>query len=527
MGASLSWRAIVAPTAALVVSVGAAAAVFPESRRPRTEAAALRAEASAYPLLAAFNDAQRDTAQVYLRIWHGAAQFADDSDVSISDLQQHRSRLEPLLPKRSDRDTLNAAYKALEAARGNPDSKVEIGAVGQLSIDLGRLASTATAGASSSGVASLQRAGGATDSVISLDQNIVALRLATGIDPMPANVDLERFVRGYAAGLGPPDKDVTNLVEAFANDIPRDDELGQQILATLGRSELRSFADEARWALTSRETNPNPQPQLAFTRSAHDAIDAVADEVDAAVVRFEQRAKERARALDRRATATQAAAAAAGVGAVLSLLWLLARVAHTIASLRRESERDPLTALLNRAGLRARANLWLGDRSSTPIALGVIDLDRFKQVNDTLGHHAGDEVLRIVANRVTDQVVASTTAVARWGGDEFVVLLQLRRDGAIDDVASVFDRIRIALALPVELGEDIIAMSGSVGASLCSCGGCDVDDLFRSADRLLYDVKRAGRDAVAIGPCGGADEHESAAITDPSQVGHRQLPSNA
>jgi len=152
---------------------------------------------------------------------------------------------------------------------------------------------------------------------------------------------------------------------------------------------------------------------------------------------------------------------------------------------------DGLTGLGNRRALdRARERLADEQGGSSVI---VVDVDRFKQVNDVHGHAAGDEVLRAVADRLRAETRAGDVVV-RAGGDEFVVILEGTSGAVAREIADRFCA-RIGEA-PIDVGGSALAVSVSVGVA---SGDGDVDALVRRADEALYEAKRAGRDGVAGG----------------------------
>lgn len=157
------------------------------------------------------------------------------------------------------------------------------------------------------------------------------------------------------------------------------------------------------------------------------------------------------------------------------------------------SNRRALTENLERALHRARRNQSLG-------AVLFLDLDHFKEVNDSLGHPAGDELLRQVSHRL-QRVVREVDRVARLGGDEFVVLLEQLGpgvDAAQLDALRVGEKICEAIAKPFDLSGRPARISTSVGVSLFPQRLVDVDDLLREADTALYRAKAAGRNQVAF-----------------------------
>jgi diguanylate cyclase (GGDEF)-like protein/PAS domain S-box-containing protein len=159
--------------------------------------------------------------------------------------------------------------------------------------------------------------------------------------------------------------------------------------------------------------------------------------------------------------------------------------------LERQALRDPLTKLPNRLLLMDRARQALGRlrRSHGLVALLFIDLDRFKAVNDNLGHAVGDHLLISVAERVT-QVLRDSDTVARLGGDEFVILAEDLESDA--EALAVAERVLYALEAPFPAGSTEVAMLASVGVSVSHDPGTDPEDLLREADVAMYRAKSAG-----------------------------------
>ena len=155
---------------------------------------------------------------------------------------------------------------------------------------------------------------------------------------------------------------------------------------------------------------------------------------------------------------------------------------------------DQLTGLPNRLLLADRVKIALAQtqRNKLQCAVMFLDLDRFKTINDTLGHAVGDELLIEVARRLRSQVRDSDT-VARLGGDEFVVVLPGIKGR--DDVERVAEKIRTALAAPYTLGSHAVNTTPSIGVALFPDHGDNADALFKCADEAMYDVKGAGRNA--------------------------------
>jgi diguanylate cyclase (GGDEF)-like protein/PAS domain S-box-containing protein len=157
--------------------------------------------------------------------------------------------------------------------------------------------------------------------------------------------------------------------------------------------------------------------------------------------------------------------------------------------------RDPLTGLPNRIALTQAIGMALARRArGEQVGLLFVDLDRFKPVNDLLGHDAGDELLIEVAARLAATVRASDT-VARMGGDEFVVLApRVVSSGALEDLAR---RVERAIAEPFTLRAGVASVTASVGAAIADHGS-DVAALLAEADQAMYQVKSARRHGSAV-----------------------------
>ena len=159
-----------------------------------------------------------------------------------------------------------------------------------------------------------------------------------------------------------------------------------------------------------------------------------------------------------------------------------------------EAQSDALTGLRNRRALdQVLAGLL---RQEEPFALMAVDLDLFKQVNDTMGHAAGDEVLREAAS-VMLRAVRAGDVVARAGGDEFVILFpNLVRAVRLAEIA---DRLIEGLERPIKLGDAYCAISASIGVTTTAVyGRADADRMTADADAALYASKDAGRGRATI-----------------------------
>jgi diguanylate cyclase (GGDEF)-like protein/PAS domain S-box-containing protein len=153
---------------------------------------------------------------------------------------------------------------------------------------------------------------------------------------------------------------------------------------------------------------------------------------------------------------------------------------------------DPLTRLPNRSLFRDRLDhaLQRVQREHDKLALLFVDLDRFKNVNDTLGHPVGDELLRMVAQRMSEQLRGGDT-LARVGGDEFVLLLE--EDAGPRNAESVAHKLLELFSQPLRVGDRALFITASIGISLYPHDGDDADTLLKHADLAMYRAKEEGR----------------------------------
>jgi len=158
-------------------------------------------------------------------------------------------------------------------------------------------------------------------------------------------------------------------------------------------------------------------------------------------------------------------------------------------ALRHQASHDSLTNLPNRALLRERLGGILRDVAGTdrPFSLVLLDLDRFKDVNDTLGHHIGDDLLRQAADRLL-QALGATETVARLGGDEFAMLLPAADATAASTVARL---VLATLEAPFQVEQHLLTLDGSIGIAVYPEHGTDPQTLLRHADVAMYEAKRS------------------------------------
>ncbi|MBK8187124.1 MAG: EAL domain-containing protein [Cellvibrio sp.] len=153
---------------------------------------------------------------------------------------------------------------------------------------------------------------------------------------------------------------------------------------------------------------------------------------------------------------------------------------------------DSLTALPNRSLFYDRIyhGLARARRSNCKVALMLLDIDRFKIINDSLGHDAGDILLKAIAMRL-NEAVRDMDTVARLGGDEFVIVLEGIQD--MNDVFQVSNKLLSTLASPIDVNNHSISTTVSIGVSVFPDDGKDTDELLKNADIAMYKAKEAGK----------------------------------
>jgi diguanylate cyclase (GGDEF)-like protein len=153
---------------------------------------------------------------------------------------------------------------------------------------------------------------------------------------------------------------------------------------------------------------------------------------------------------------------------------------------------DTLTALPNRALFGDRLAVALGhaSRHRYKVAVLFLDVDRFKQINDSLGHTVGDRLLKIVSTRIRSAIREEDT-VARFGGDEFTILIHII--GKIEDAGKIAQKVLESLKAPITIDERDFVVTSSIGISIYPIDGADGETLIRNADTAMYRAKDAGR----------------------------------
>lgn len=171
-----------------------------------------------------------------------------------------------------------------------------------------------------------------------------------------------------------------------------------------------------------------------------------------------------------------------------SLRKQVAELEREVAQVRHLAHHDSLTGLPNRALLLDRLHqaMLQAIRQRKAVGLLLLDLDGFKNVNDGLGHPAGDAILQGVATRLARCIRGCDTA-CRYGGDEFVILLP--EISGVDVVERVERKIRACLAVPHQLSDRAVTIAASIGSVVFSDGATNCDELIAAADTAMYRAK--------------------------------------
>jgi diguanylate cyclase (GGDEF)-like protein len=186
------------------------------------------------------------------------------------------------------------------------------------------------------------------------------------------------------------------------------------------------------------------------------------------------------------------------------------RVERQAATSRHQAMHDALTGLANRVLFRDRADqaLRIAARTREPVGVIALDLNGFKQVNDTLGHHSGDLLLKHVGARLAD-CVRDTDTIARLGGDEFAILLP--NVTSVADAAEVAQRVLQAIRRPLDLDGTPAEVGGSIGVAVFPDHGDHTELLLQHADSAMYTAKRGRLGVQVYDPRPPADPEDATA----------------
>jgi diguanylate cyclase (GGDEF)-like protein len=301
--------------------------------------------------------------------------------------------------------------------------------------------------------------------------------------------DIDKVRRQFIRGGNHPD-DVDGMFNLYRRFRPVS-YMQKAVRAWSAADRYMALLDEAGAAM-QREIE-SPSPNTARIQSILSAASAINDNLTPIENNFVEALSEASRAtyLWLQAIMLAAAPVLLGLGTVLSMRMLQQR--------RRADERvhyiafhDDLTSLPNRLMLNERLDRALSRhrRAGSKLAILFMDLDRFKVINDSLGHEVGDVLLRQVADRLRAQSREGDT-VARMGGDEFVVLIENRDN--LNDISACARRLVEELSAPYLLGKQDCHVTLSIGISVFPSDGSDSQALLKAADVAMYRAKQIGR----------------------------------
>jgi diguanylate cyclase (GGDEF)-like protein/hemerythrin-like metal-binding protein/PAS domain S-box-containing protein len=175
----------------------------------------------------------------------------------------------------------------------------------------------------------------------------------------------------------------------------------------------------------------------------------------------------------------------------------ITHLADRLSDMEHLAYHDALTELPNRILLADRLELALAnaDRKKEFLAVCYLDLDGFKPINDQFGHEAGDEVLKVIAQRLLN-VLRTNDTVSRVGGDEFVLLLgDLKKP---EDYKELLARVLLEIEQPIQINEEEVSVTASIGVTIYPLDDSMVDDLIQHADRAMYQAKQAGASSYVL-----------------------------
>ena len=243
--------------------------------------------------------------------------------------------------------------------------------------------------------------------------------------------------------------------------------------------------------MTLAVTEPAEQEQLAAARRTLALLQAQAEAVRADLASLRRETEKAKQELSGLRTAHLLEVNDRLVQAAVQADTAAQTAVSSLDELSRSTQHDELTGATTRVLMldRLQSAIARAQRSASRVGLLFLDLDGFKQINDTLGHAVGDQVLRLAAERLAS-VVRESDSVSRYGGDEFVVLLAEMTSAA--DAAPIARKILDALAMPATIGSHPITLKASIGVAVYPDDGADAVTLIRHADAAMYRSKRQG-----------------------------------
>jgi diguanylate cyclase (GGDEF)-like protein len=429
------------------------------------------------------------THETYLEYWRAELGHQANPEAAVKKLQE-RSSVQATNSRTTE--LFKTISKDLEHAMSLESSKDRLGAIHEIQITVEKFWSKELDTVGSDGAAS-HELGNAYNEIMGNYFFLQAKRVAVGVDEQPKIVDLQQYLVGMVASEGSEGSELKSLGELMTVRVPKGD-ARSKVLKISGSKELQPFADELAWSL-----KPGLAPASHVAFDVLDANQRLFTERLNSVLSVEARRVESESLADltRHRTSLsrlQLFSNVMMICAVLTLVGLLVRLNRRLTQWQVLAETDSLTGSLNRAGLRRLSESWFHDRAKiSRVSVAVIDLDRFKSINDEYGHEGGDLILRSVITAMKSTTINDSTAIARWGGDEFVAVFNFHNGLREYDLDNVMERMHQRISTPIEVNGELVAVTSTMGIATCTCGSCDFDDLFRTADHALYAGKFEGR----------------------------------
>jgi diguanylate cyclase (GGDEF)-like protein len=478
------FRVTALPALGLAISVGAAVASIGTATSARSEKASVAKEQSRFAAVAPIQSVRVAGFEAYSQFWNREVNQKADIEGSISRLQSALS--DPALDKQPAIVSAREQFKAIATAASPKDQMGLLGKIG----DYAESATTDVLEPLGGRVGVLRFASGSLWTIHGLTQLTAAQRIAAGVDPKPIEPDLVAYIDGYVAGTSVDPTD--NFEKALLKEVSSAT-LRSELKAVLADPRTKPFADDVNWTLHGAKSNVRHPSYGDFERSRQVTMKLTGRSYSNEVRRIKRGFDRQVASLNSEFQRSRDTSWAAALCALGSLLWLFGRLGSRLRAMRTLAETDSLTGALNRTGIRRVVDPWFGDRGSKPIALAVIDLDNFKLTNDKYGHLGGDRVLQATSDALHGTTIPNQTSIGRWGGDEFVAVFRLPESSELPSFDRLFERVHTSIAEPISVGDQLVSTTATMGVVVCSCGSCNFDDLFRTADHALYVGKFEGR----------------------------------
>jgi diguanylate cyclase (GGDEF)-like protein len=483
-------RVTALPALGLAISVGVGVASLGAAATAGTQRQQVLLERKPLRQIEALNQARVGAQQALAEYWN--RELGQRADISGTTDNLRRALSDPLI----ESEAIKSARQLLETIKTTPSTKNQMGLLGEIAATVDKAIDEV--GTPLGGRAqSFRSASGIGWTVAGMATLTTELRVLKKIDPAPRSEEVLAYIQGEVAGYSEDAKG--SFVSALTRNLPKGSQVRADLLAVSRAPEVQTFAREFTWAARGGSGTIDHASFADFNTSRRITAEKAANVYVRELRRVDRLVVNEAQSLQSNITRSRRIAWGSAAGVIGALFWLFGRLGSRLRALRKLAETDSLTGTLNRPGVKRLVDPWFADRGRNPVAIAVIDLDKFKAVNDTYGHAGGDAVLRSVATQLRSTTIPDYTAIGRWGGDEFVAVFRfpLTRLGPSNDIDmfdGVFERVHTSIASPLMVDGTLVSVTATLGVAVCTCGSCDFEDLFRVADRALYVGKFEGRD---------------------------------